>query len=193
MCCGKPLDEEEKEFCRDCTQNKKVFYQGRSLWVHRDLVKKSIYKFKYKSHRVYAKTYAKLLVEENLDFLEYWKPDYIIPIPIHAHRRKIRGYNQSEVLSEAICSCFDTGVSYKTDWISRRKETAFQKTLDYTDRRKNLDGAFEYISSERVHGTVLVVDDIYTTGATIQEIAKILNKRGAEAVIFLTISIGQGF
>lgn len=193
MCCGKPIEKEEAEFCEDCKSNKKLFYQGRSLWVHRDKVKTSIYLFKYKNRRIYGETYAKLLVAVYGRLIEEWNPSCIIPVPVHKKRRRKRGYNQAEVLAQYLVQELRGNISLNTRLISRNKETGFQKVLDNKQRKKNISGAFKISREYEVPETVLIVDDIYTTGATMNEMAKILRGAGVRKVVFLTISVGQGY
>lgn len=197
MCCGKPIVEEEKEYCSDCLLKKKIFSQGRSLWLHQKNIKQSVYRFKYKNHRIYGEKYAKLLVQEYGTFIQTWKPQCIISIPVHERRRRMRGYNQAEVLGKAVQLEINEKLGVKlpleTRELYRKKETIYQKKLDAKQRSKNINGAFGLRENYKLPKSVLVVDDIYTTGATIQEVSKILVKSGVENVYFLTISIGQGF
>lgn len=197
MCCGKPIQKEEEELCSDCMIRKKSFVQGRSLWLHRKEVKNSIYQFKYKNRRVYAEKYAELLVKQYGDVLIQWKPQCIIPVPVHPSRRRMRGYNQAEVLGRAIQCQIEQRIGVRLPIVMksvrRKKQTIYQKKLDNRQRKKNISGAFEVQAESTFPKIVLVVDDIYTTGATLQELSKVLVKAGVENVYFLTISIGQGF
>lgn len=193
MCCGKPLYEYEQEYCNDCVINKKLFQQGRSLWLHKHEVKHSIYRFKYKNKRVYGEKYAELLVKEYGETIANWKPECILPIPVHKHRKRQRGYNQSEILAKALAEElnreYQVNIRVEANVLQRKKETVFQKKLDNRQRRKNLKGAFSMQSEGELPKRILIVDDIYTTGATLQEISKVLVNSGAENVFFLTISI----
>lgn len=196
MCCGKPIQKEEEELCSDCMIQKKSFVQGRSLWLHRKEVKQSIYLFKYKNRRIYADKYAELLVKQYEDVLKQWKPQCIIPVPVHPRRRRMRGYNQAEVLGRALRCQIEQRMGVQlpivVGSVCRKKQTIYQKKLDNRQRRKNISGAFQVQVGYSFPNTVLVVDDIYTTGATLQELSKVLVKAGVENVYFLTISIGQG-
>ncbi len=193
MCCGKPIKNNEAEYCEDCKNHRKAFYQGRSLWLHKGKVKQSIYLFKYKNKRIYAQTYAKLLVKEYGRIIEQWQPDCIVPVPVHRHRRKSRGYNQAEVLANYIKVALEDKIPMNTKLVVRTTETAFQKNLDGVQRRKNMRGAFRVKCERTMPKTVLVIDDIYTTGATMDELSKSLLKAGVDKVVFLTISVGQGY
>ncbi len=193
MCCGKPIVEEEAEYCQDCQENLPKFTQGRSLWLHKGEVKQSIYQFKFHNRRVYGDVYGRLLAKRYERYLVKWDIDYIVPVPIHSHRRRIRGYNQAEVLAKAFQNHLIVKIPIDNKLLYRKKETIFQKKLDNKQRRSNIRGAFGLQKKCIIEKNILVIDDIYTTGATLNEIATVLKKNGASNVYFLTISIGQGF
>ncbi len=197
MKCGKPIEDEEHEYCYDCAHHHKSFTQGRSIWKHSGNVKYSVYKFKYKNCRIYGEKYAKLLVLQYQFLLNIWRPECIVPVPVHNHRKRMRGYNQAEVLARNVSLEIERSMGIKiplnTELLFRNKETIYQKKLDDKGRRKNLKKAFEVRKSCEMPKVVLVIDDIYTTGATLQEISRILLNEGVEKVFFMTISIGQGF
>lgn len=189
--CGKPVQYEEQEFCYDCRNRNFHYEQGRSLWLHEGLVKKSIYGFKYKNRRVYAKVYAREMMEQFLELLKIWKIDVIVPVPLHKKRYRKRGYNQAFLLADEISKI--TGIQTDEELVVRKRDTDPQKEFGNKDRKKNLKGAFEVTKRGIKNRRILIVDDIYTTGSTIDEIAEILKKAGAGDIFFLTISIGQGF
>lgn len=192
MRCGKPLRYSEREYCLDCSKRECSYEQGKSVWVHKGIVRKSIYDFKYHNKRIYAKTYAEELLRLYRHTIEKWEPDIIIPVPLHPRRRRKRGYNQAEILADYIGEEAEIPVVAKA--VYRKRHTNPQKMLDYRNRHNNLQHAFgcniSYLKGVR---NVLIIDDIYTTGATIDEIAKTLKNAGVKKVYFLTISIGQGF
>ena len=119
-----------------------------------------------------------------------WGVEEIIPIPLHPARKRKRGYNQAEILAEEL-GCL-LHIPVRKDVLYRIRKTRPQKSLNDTERIRNLKGAFAVSGKETVKAKVLIVDDIYTTGSTIRRCAKMLRLAGAEKVYFLTISIGQG-
>lgn len=110
----------------------------------------------------------------------------LVPVPLHPKRLKWRGYNQTAVISEEIAKL--TGVAYFGDTVlSRVKNTISQTGLDHSERKENIGGAFVVKNMFAVKGkSVMLVDDVLTTGATVSECAKILKKSGAKDVLCLT-------
>lgn len=190
--CGKPIHFAEEEFCYDCKNTRQWYEQGRSLWLHQGRVKQSLYAFKYQNRRVYGSVYGRELAEHFGTLLKLWEIDKIIPVPIHKNKRRVRGFNQAEIIAKELGKC--TGIPVDTSLVIRTRDTTPQKEYGHSERRKNLKNAFEVTSKKEVYGkNFLIVDDIYTTGTTIQFISKTLIKAGCKKTYFLTISIGQGF
>ena len=189
--CGKPISNEEKETCADCEGYEHFFDQGKSVWIHKGSVRWSLYQFKYHNRRIYGKTYGKELFRIYGQKIKEWGIDVIIPVPLHKKRRRKRGYNQSEIIAEILGKL--THLPVETKMLERIKHTRPQKELNHKERQKNLQHAFDVKKGWKVPQNVLVIDDIYTTGSTVDEIAKLLKEKGVQKVFFLTISIGQGF
>ena len=103
---------------------------------------------------------------------------------------RIRGYNQAALLAEVLGEI--TGISVDEDILVRVKNTKPLKQLNDKERRRSIRGAFSVRKSVWAK-TIVLIDDIYTTGSTLDEAARVLLKAGAEKVYFLTISIGQGY
>lgn len=187
--CGKPIRQKEAEFCYDCEREDLCYEQGRSLWLHKMPVSSSIYAFKYKNRRVYGEVYGREMAKTFRKIIRLWEIDVIVPVPLHRKKQKKRGYNQAEILAKEIG--FRVGIPVDTTLVKRKKNTVPQKEFTRKERKKNLKNAFEVTG--KVEGKrVLIIDDIYTTGSTIDSISILLKKAGAEKTYFLTISIGQG-
>lgn len=189
--CGKPIRYQEEEYCYDCSHKNFRYEQGRSLWLHREPVKQSVYDFKYKNRRIYGEVYAGEMVKEFGRLINLWGIDLIVPVPLHKKKLRKRGFNQAEILAKEIGRL--TGIPVDTKLIIRKKYTAPQKQFGRTERIKNLTDVFAPAGRRLSAKNVLIIDDIYTTGSTIDSAAKILLRLGAEKTYFLTISIGQGF
>lgn len=190
--CGKPLEDETKEYCYDCERRREKSFltQGRALWLHREPVSGAIYQLKYKNKRHRGILFGAEMAERYGDLIDRWEIREIIPVPLHASRKRKRGYNQAEVIAREL-SCH-TGIPCRTDVLFRIRKTKPQKMLDDKQRADNLKGAFAVSAGWKACGNVLLIDDIYTTGATLERAAKMLKKAGARKIYFLTVSIGQG-
>lgn len=189
--CGKPIRCEEQEYCYDCSHNRHDYDRGYSLWLHREPVNQSIYQFKYHNQRHFAVHYAREMTEAFDRAVSVWSPDLIMPIPLHKKRMRRRGYNQALLLAKELGKRWNIPVDERSMY--RKKCTDPQKNLDPAKRKGNLRLAFELRNSFCPVPTVLLIDDIYTTGNTIDTAARKLKEKGVQKVFFLTISIGQGY
>ena len=188
--CGKPIREETEEYCYDCKKTDHYYEWGRSLWIHKEPVNEAIYSFKYKNKRVYGEIFARELAKTYGKHLKQQKVELIIPIPLHKSRRRERGYNQTEILAKYLGEY--TGIEVDRTSLVRNKKTTPQKRYNDKERKKNIRNAF--ILKKEIHAkNVVLIDDIYTTGSTIDEAARVLKKSGVINVCFLTISVGQGY
>ena len=190
MHCGKPIRSEVEEYCVDCRKNPTNITQGRSLWLHRDPVASAVYGFKYRNKRPWGKLFAREMVREYGAQIGRWEIDEIIPVPLHASRRRKRGYNQAEIIAEEIAGM--TGIPVRSDVLFRIRKTVAQERGGKSARAANLRGAFGVSRRWNTGGNVLLIYDNYTTGATVERASAILKKARAQNVYFLTISIGQG-
>lgn len=191
--CGRPLKKEEREFCGDCAVHKHYFRQGRSLYPYEKEAKNAVYAAKYQNKREYLDYFAREMAENFQKELDLWNPEIVLSIPMHKKDFAKRGYNQAEILARQFGE--ESGLAVCTDVLRKVRRTASQKEMDYRQRRKNLQGAFDVDAKYLDHNgklpwkRVLLTDDIYTTGSTLDEAAKVLRAYGAEAVFFITICI----
>lgn len=190
MKCGKQMEDERQEYCYDCQQRTHFFREGRSVLIHQETVSKAIYDFKYHDLKCYGYAFGKEMAGLYGEYLHEHGVELLIPIPLHKKRRKERGYNQAEILAKEISR--HTGIPFDSYVLKRTKSTNPQKKLDNKERMKNIKGAFT-IGKKIMAENVALIDDIYTTGSTIDEAASVLRNAGVSNVYFLTISIGQGF
>jgi ComF family protein len=121
-------------------------------------------------------------------FLEELRPvDAVMAVPLHFWRKHRRGYNQSELLADAFCR--ETGLLHLKSVLRRKKLTRSQTELGRGERFENVAGAFTIRHPERIRGkSVLLVDDICTTGATLEACARVLREAGARQVNALTVA-----
>ena len=188
--CGKPIQKETEEYCYDCKKTEHYYEWGRSLWIHKAPVNEAIYAFKYKNRRCYGEVFARELAKVYGKRLKEQNVELIIPIPLHKSRRRERGYNQTEIIAKYLGDY--TGIEVDHTSLVRNKKTSPQKRYSDKERKKNMKNAFALKKKIDAENVVLI-DDIYTTGSTIDEAARILKKSGVSNVCFLTISVGQGY
>jgi len=117
-----------------------------------------------------------------------WNPDLIVPVPVHRTKLRMRGFNQAAFLAEKLGDY--TGIPVRQKLVLKIRKTKSQKKLSAVQRRKNLEEAF-LVNEDVLGKRILVVDDVYTTGSTIDAMASCLKKKGASAVYFLTVCIGR--
>ena len=186
--CGKPLSDPGREYCDDCQRTKHYFDKGYSVFVYRS-VSGSIYRFKYMGRQEYARFYAKETRRRLGKRLKRLGIEAIIPVPMYKAKQKQRGYNQAEVYAKELSK--ELGIPMYGSLVTRVKNTAPMKELDARGRRNNLKKAFNIARNDVKFKCILIIDDIYTTGSTIDEIAHEFQMAGVEKVYFLTLAIGQ--
>lgn len=186
MKCGKPVDKQQ-EYCEECGKTSRNFTEGRSVFLYDHTIKNSLLKFKYDGRREYGEFYVKAMCHLAEKDIRRWKPDVIIPVPLHRKKYRFRGFNQAEYLARGIGRKLDIPVS--TEILKKVKNTKSQKKLNAVERKSNLKNAFEVC--EEIYGLqILIIDDVYTTGSTMDEISEVLKRKGAENVYFLTLCVG---
>ncbi|MFM7150206.1 MAG: ComF family protein [Gemmataceae bacterium] len=160
------------------------------LGVYDEHLKWAILRIKNASQEGLAETLGEMLGSTHQTRLISFKPDLIVPIPLHWRKRLGRGYNQSQALARGLG--FLLGISPSPSCLKRLRHTPEQHlTTSTTARKKNVQGAF--FASARVAGRrVLLVDDVMTTGATAHEAARALKKQGATEVFLAIIARTRG-
>lgn len=191
MVCGKPLEQEGRELCGDCTGRKHNFVRGVAAFAYTKELKQSIYRFKYSNHREYAAFYGDSILRLKGQIIRSWQPEVIIPVPLHPKRLKNRGFNQAELIAGRIGAGLGLPVDGRT--LIRTVNTAPQKTLNDKERAQNTKKAFQLTENIVKYRKVLLVDDIYTTGATLDSCAEVLLQAGVKKVYFAAVCTGRGF
>lgn len=188
--CGKEIADDTKEYCDDCTRHKRDFVRGYPVFNYIEPVKSSILAVKYKNKREYCDFYGMEMARKIKPALARMGLDAIVPVPIHKHKKRQRGYNQAELLADVVGKCL--GIQVISDMLVRTIDTKPLKELDNVQRANNMKFA---IKKGRVHDAcrnVLLVDDIYTTGATAQICTELLQEMGVEHVYVTVACIGKG-
>lgn len=187
--CSKPLAGNEEEYCHDCASKKHSYDRGIGIFPYGTVLSKSLYQLKYHQRQEYGRFYGKYAAAYAGDTIRSWKIEAIVPVPLHRQRMEKRGYNQAEIIARELAE--GLGLPMESRAVRRVLNTRPQKELDDKERRRNIRKAF--VCTKLPWKKVLVVDDIYTTGSTIDGVSLALKRAGVQEVYFLTIAIGTGF
>lgn len=167
--------------CGQCLKHPPPFLRTMAFWRYQFPVDRMISRFKYGGNQVFARPllteFASSLQQQLADRL-LEQPDLLVPVPLHAARRRQRGFNQAEDIAEAIS--LHTGIPWSASHLRKTRATLTQGTLDRRQRLRNLRGAFEVTARLPAH--VALVDDVMTTGATMNTLASLLRQQGVEKV-----------
>jgi ComF family protein len=191
MCatCGTPFHFQApgETLCANCLDHPPVFDKARAAVTYNDASRKIILSFKYGDSLHAVHTFTPWLQRAGKDLIE--NTDIILPVPLHRYRLWQRRFNQSALLAKALAQ--KNGKIFLPDALLRLRHTKPQKGLSRKERNDNVKNAFDLsphgvraISGRRI----LLIDDVFTSGATLNECARALKKSGAAAVFILTIA-----
>lgn len=173
--------------CGSCLENRPWFSSARAAVAYDGVILDAIHQFKYGRNITTGAALASFLADFDFTDMDFGIFDAIVPIPLHIKRLRERGFNQSLILARALGEKY--GIEVDFSLLKRCKLTLTQTGLNKKEREKNISGAFVAAEPARIHGrNLILVDDVYTTGATINECAKTLIKAGAEQVAVLTLA-----
>lgn len=168
-------------------ENPPPFASARALVVYDQEVFPLLHKMKYGPNASLARFMGELLASSLRDELEALELDLVVPVPLHVARLKQRGFNQAAIIGKTVARTL--GVVLELGLLERLKATRPQVGLSRTERQDNVKGAFSVREPSLLKGkTVLLVDDVYTTGATLKEASSQLLRRGAKGVHVLTFA-----
>jgi len=188
--CGKEITDETAEFCEDCAAHRHAFEYGLALVNYDEAARYSMTQIKYNNKREYLDFYGAAMAARYGKRIMGMHVDAIVPVPVHASRRRMRGFNQAEILADHLAERLHIPVM--SGLLVRDKKTKPQKELSAADRLKNLSGAFSAGPVPAGVKAVLLVDDIYTTGSTIEACSRVLKRAGIERVYFIVICMTGG-
>jgi ComF family protein len=195
--CGVPFAGRQgaDHLCRDCLEKPPQYGMARAAGIYADSLMQAIYRYKYGCKIELAKPLGCML---QAAFKNFWAPDAIdlvLPVPLNIRKQRQRGFNQSYLLVRdwSRPAVYQNGQEpgFKIDYglITRIRHTAAQTGLSRSERRRNVNGAFAVDSKKKLtNRRILLVDDVYTTGATVNECARVLLKQGAARVDVLTLA-----
>lgn len=187
--CGKPIFVQEQEYCRDCKSHKHLYVRGKALYEYESIAG-TLYRFKYSGRQEYAAFLGGEMADKMEDFIRLAAPDGLMPVPLSRKRFNRRGYNQAGLLAKVIGKKLEIPVFDRL--VVRIRDTAPQKELNAHERQNNLKKAFIIAQNDVKLDTIIVIDDIYTTGSTIDALAEVLLQAGVKKVYFIALAVGAG-
>jgi len=187
--CGKICMENEGFLCIDCInifekyklknrirrvkEDNKNYYEEMYLYEYKDVVRKFILGYKFNDKSYMYKGFVRLILNDKKIYKKIFSYDIITSVPIHSKRKKLRGYNQSKLIAKEIANII--GIDYK-DLVEKVINNNSQSELNKENRIKNVKDVYKVKNSIFLDKKILIIDDIYTTGSTLNEVAKELLK-----------------
>ena len=190
--CGKPLSDDTREYCGNCEKKRPPFKKAVAYAEYGSkYMRRLLYEVKYREN-------CQLLDFPCLDFalrikdcVSAWHAEALVPVPVHEKRKRERGYNQAEEIADRLSKALSIPV--ERSLLVRTENTKAQKELGAEARLANLRNAFSCAKKNTAYHTVILVDDIYTTGSTACACTEALLQSGIPEVYFLSLAIGRDF
>jgi len=188
-CCGFPFEYAvpERTLCAACTRRRPAFERARAVFAYDDASRRLILAFKHADRLHDGPAFGRWLARTGAELVP--DADLIVPVPLHRWRLFYRRYNQAGLLAQALGRTVEKSVS--VDLLIRHRRTRSQGRLSRSSRIRNIQGAFKLRDGRRgmVEGArILLIDDVLTTGATVEECTRVLKRAGASAVDVLTLA-----
>jgi ComF family protein len=187
--CGRPFSGgvEQDRVCEDCLRRRPSYDIARAPYLYDGALMTAIHELKYAQRSHLADSLGSLLASFAQTWIGELKGYLIMPVPLHPRRLRSRGFNQSLLLARCVTS--KTGADLDFLSLRRTRFTKPQTELSSEERKKNVRKAFEVVKKEAVKGrTIVLVDDVATTGSTLNECAKALKRAGADGVLCLVLA-----
>ncbi len=192
MKCGKQLEAEIQEFCGNCAKGQRSFVQGIAGWDYQSVpVRRMIAEVKYHNKRQLLDYPCRRMAEEYRGRIASWQIQCLVPVPLHTSRQRKRGFNQAEEIAKRLSAVWkipvECGLLYRT------RKTKPQKELGEAARIRNLLEAFSVNeqTAEKYQRAALV-DDICTTGSTLEAGARRLLRAGVKEIYVISLAAGHG-
>jgi len=191
MCsiCGTTFSDSpaENHLCGDCLEKRPYFSFARAVFSYEDIILNAIHHFKYNRNISIGEILASFMADFSFPDIDFTDYSLMMPVPLHIKRLRERGFNQSLILARAIGEKQQIPVTFSL--LKRHKFTLTQTSSNKKERKQNIKGAFEVSNKKEIAGkNIILVDDVYTTGATANECAKTLIKAGVQKVSVLTLA-----
>ena len=191
-CCGRPFmstlaADANRPLCRLCRLGFYSFERARSYGVYDDALSRAVVLLKYEGVKRLGGWFAARLGEIVLGGGDEWRAELVVPVPLHADRLRERGYNQAELIARPLAKLL--GLKFSPCLLVRTKPRQALMVLSRSQRWSSVRGAYDRRQRAAVDNLrVLLVDDVLTTGATLDACSRALKKAGAAAVLGLTVA-----
>ena len=173
--------------CAECRSSEPHFDRAFSATIYNDAMKALVHRYKYGMRRYLAAVFGEWMIDFVHRHIDTAELDAIVPVPLHWRRFQYRSFNQAVALAQPLAREF--GLPIVRHALRRRRHTRPQVELGPKERVENIKDAFRVRRAERIAGKrLLLVDDVYTTGATINECARVLAEAGAASVVAFTLT-----
>jgi ComF family protein len=183
--CGRPFSVGST--CEPCLKKRPYYDIARAPYVYEGPLMTAIHDLKYARRSHLARSLGPLLASYAANWLEHGHSLLVMPVPLHPGRLRERGFNQSLLLARHVASRLDADLDYLS--LRRVRHTQPQTTLTSDERRKNVRRAFGVVAKTGLKGrSVLLIDDVATTGSTLSECARALKKAGVKEVYCLVLA-----
>ncbi len=187
--CGRYFDYRgEPHICGDCQKSPPPFFCHRSCGKYQEKLKDIILLYKYREFQVLGRDLAFLVDRILSDDKELWRGiEAAVAVPLHAKKLKRRGFNQAEIIARIVAK--QRNMEFIDRVLVKIKNTPPQTSLVAEERKRNVKGTFSIQKAERIKGkSILLVDDVYTTGSTIRECSSVLKEAGVKGVKAITLA-----
>lgn len=188
--CGNPYSTEgpAPHLCGDCLSGVHLFDRARATGFYQGLLREVVHRFKYGGQTFLARPLARMLAASGKELTRLHNIDLIVPVPLHPKRLRRRGFNQASLLARHLGSALKISVDYAS--LKRSRWTEPQTGLSRWQRAVNVKGAFDLTRPEKIEAkSILLVDDVFTTGETVNQCVRALKKDGgAKEVVVLTVA-----
>lgn len=154
------------------------------------MLRECIHHFKYRKKAYLARPLGELLIDRMREDKDLGEADFLIPVPLDGRRLREREFNQAHLLAQGVSRYFNIPISSRN--LRRVRRVPPQTQLSRKEREKNVKGLFQVRKGEKYKGRkILLIDDVFTTGATVNECARVLKQAEAEEVQVLTVARGE--
>jgi len=193
MRCGCEVSDERTEYCADCKDRRSFFVRNYAVWQYDKQMKRSVADFKYNGRTEYTDFYVYHMANSFGKQLLRHGVTALVPVPVAGKRKRFRGFNQAELLAEGLAKVLGLQVVHL---LKRVQNTVPQSKLSRKERKENLLQSMEWDEKEESSLPVLpkcvaIVDDIYTTGATMEACAQVLAEHGISGIYGVCICLGS--